>query len=281
MSSAITPPPNPSPGRLRALIADDHPINAKVMSVLLQQMGLSCTVVANGALAVQAVASGLHDVVFMDYHMPELDGFGATQAIRALPAPLCHTPVILVTADVAMQTQDAAELIGVDAFVSKPVRVSDLKSALERAVLRQSSAQYLETDDAQGTMDAETTVWHLPPELYKTPMIDAQLFQELRDLIPADQWQIMLDSLFAPESGDVAVLSEMITRGDDRQTIGDQAHKLKGAALLMGLKSLGQSAAALEQMARLTQDPITADWAERMQSLAQASNDAARGLLAS
>lgn len=107
-------------------------------------------------------------------------------------------------------------------------------------------------------------------------MIDAQTFQELRELIPSDQWEIMLDSLFAPDSGDVALLTQLVAQGDNRQAIGDQAHKLKGAALLMGLKALGQTAAELEHAARRTQDTITTDWAERIQSLAIATRNAAR-----
>ena len=271
--------PNDPPGRLRALIADDHPINAKVMSVLLLQMGLSCSVVTNGARAVEVVAAGGCDVVFMDYHMPELDGFAATQAIRDLPQPHCNTPIILVTADVTMQTRDAADSIGIDAFVGKPVRVSELQAALEHALLRQSSPEHLETPESQGTILGQSTVWHTPTQHNKYPMIDTQIFQELRDLIPLDQWQIMLDSLFAADTGDVDVLAHMVQSGADRQAIGDQAHKLKGAALLMGLRTLGQAAATLEQTARHTDEPITAEWAERMQSLAQSSNDAARSLL--
>lgn len=110
-------------------------------------------------------------------------------------------------------------------------------------------------------------------------MIDTDIFAELQELIPSEQWPLMLNSLFAADSGDVDQLVACLHRGD-RTAIGDQAHKLKGASLLMGLSALGQAAMALENTARRGQDPIDAnDWAQRLQSLAKASHEQALALI--
>ncbi len=268
-------------GCLRALVVDDHPINARVMTVLLQQMGIRCTVVTDGAAAVKAVLAGQVDVVFMDYHMPVLDGFAATRQIRALAKPLDQTPVVLVTADVCMATQEAAKSVGIDAFVGKPVRVHELKEALSQALAaRTGLLSWVDDGHEAGTMTASSADACLSTSRSKRPvMINHEIFQELRELIPTDQWQIMLDSLFAPSTGDVDVLKLALHQGD-RAAIGDQAHKLKGAALLMGLRVLGESAAQLEHCARRTQDPIDADdWSARLSQQAQDSLNAARTLL--
>lgn len=268
-------------GPVRALIVDDHPINTRVMAVLLQQMGLHCTCVSDGATAVDAVAAGQVDVVFMDYHMPKLDGFEATTRIRQLPSPWRQTPVVMVTADVCSSTQEGAQAVGADAFLAKPVRVHELKAALARAMsARLGRSAWLDGPTETGTIsassaDAQTLcVPHTRPT-----MINHDIFQELRDIIPADQWQLMLDSLFAPDRGDVDQLFERLREGQ-RGAIGDQAHKIKGAALLMGLSALGEAAAELEHLARRSSDAIdAAAWRARIAALAQDSHQAALSLL--
>lgn len=268
-------------GHLRALIVDDHPINTRVMTVLLQQMGLHCVCVGDGAAAVDAVAQGRVDVVFMDYHMPKVDGFEATARIRQLPAPLNHTPVVVVTADVCSNTQLGAHAVGADAFLAKPVRVHELKAALAQALkARVGSSAWVDDRQETGTItasgaDAQTA----PPPRTRLAMINPDIFQELRDIIPADQWQVMLDSLFAPSSGDVDQLLDVLHQGP-RSAIGDQAHKIKGAAMLMGLTRLGEAAAELEHLARRSSDAIDAPaWCTRIAALAQDSHQAALTLL--
>jgi CheY-like chemotaxis protein len=71
------------------------------------------------------------DVAMLDYHMPELDGLGTTEALRQNPGPNQHIPVILVTADAITEIRDKALSKGVNAFVSKPMQASDLQSALQ------------------------------------------------------------------------------------------------------------------------------------------------------
>lgn len=272
---------NTQAGRLRALVVDDHPINARVMTVLLQQMGMHIGVVTHGADAVSAVAGGQIDIVFMDYHMPVLDGFDATRQIRALPAPLDQTPIILVTADVATSTQDAAQALGIDAFVGKPVRMQDIKEAVAHALAARSARlSWIDDQQEAGTMTASSADAHLStPSGMRPLMINNDIFQELRELIPTDQWQLMLDSLFAPETGDVDVLKDCLHQGN-RAAIGDQAHKLKGAALLMGLSALGEAAAELEHLARRSDGAIeTTPWCTRLSTLAIGSHDAAVALL--
>lgn len=259
-------------GCLRALVVDDHPVNARVLTVLLQQMGIDSEIAVDGAAAVLAVAQGGIDVVFMDYHMPRLDGFEATRQIRQLPMPLRRTPVVLVTADVSSTTQHSAASAGVDAFIAKPVRIKDLKDALAQALnARAPSRVGINDPQPAGPVTAHAD----DAGAAAPPTINHQVFQELRELIAADQWQIMLDSLFCPDSGDVDVLLALLRQGT-RAQIGDQAHKLKGATLLMGLTALGAAAAELEHLARRSDSQIAPTvWTQRLQTLARDSHQAA------
>lgn len=110
-------------------------------------------------------------------------------------------------------------------------------------------------------------------------MINQEIFNELLELIPRDQWELMLGSLFTPHSGDVDVLIDRLGQ-TSREAIGDQAHKLKGAALLMGLSALGEAAAELEYLARRSSDPISAAlWIPKLQQLSADSHAQVRALL--
>ena len=116
---------------LHLLVAEDHPVNLKFISIVLNNLGHTATYCDNGALALEHLARERFDAALLDYHMPELDGLATTEALRQRPGPNQHMPVILVTADVINETREKALASGVTAFVSKPMQASDLQRALQ------------------------------------------------------------------------------------------------------------------------------------------------------
>jgi signal transduction histidine kinase/ligand-binding sensor domain-containing protein/CheY-like chemotaxis protein len=119
--------------RLRVLLAEDNPVNQKVASRLLEKAGHTVTTVETGAAAVEAVRHQHFDIVLMDVQMPEMNGFEATLAIRAMEHGGARTPIVALTAH-AMRGDDTRCLeAGMDGYVSKPVRAPELYAALERA----------------------------------------------------------------------------------------------------------------------------------------------------
>lgn len=122
----------PKQGGLRVLVAEDHTVNRKFIGILLNKMGCQTTFCENGQLAVQAVDENDFDVVLMDVHMPVMDGITATQMIRAMQAPKCNIPIIILTADVMQDAKEQAIYAGVNDFVTKPVQLEQLQAALER-----------------------------------------------------------------------------------------------------------------------------------------------------
>jgi two-component system, sensor histidine kinase len=116
---------------LRFLVAEDHPVNMKFISIVIHNMGHTATYCGNGVEALAHLRDEAFDVALLDYHMPELDGLGTTEALRQSPGPNQHMPVILVTADVINETREKALASGVTAFVSKPMQASDLERALQ------------------------------------------------------------------------------------------------------------------------------------------------------
>ena len=117
---------------LRILVADDHPVNQRLVLLQLAQLGHHADLVSNGAEAVTAVAAPAFDVVLMDVRMPELDGPAATRLIRAELGD--RSPwIIAVTADALPGTRDACLAAGMDDFLTKPLVAADLARALARA----------------------------------------------------------------------------------------------------------------------------------------------------
>ncbi|MFM7697845.1 MAG: ATP-binding protein [Limnohabitans sp.] len=125
----------PTPTNLRILVAEDHPVNQKFLSVLLQRMGHQAKFCENGQLALQALSEEEFDVVLMDIHMPVMDGLEATRCIRALPCRKSRIPVIALTADVFKEARDSAAAVGVNAFIPKPVQINELQLALQTHVV--------------------------------------------------------------------------------------------------------------------------------------------------
>jgi hypothetical protein len=114
------------------LVAEDHPVNRKFMGALLNKLGHAVTFAENGQQALDLVREHDFDIVFMDIHMPEMDGLTSTRLIRALPGEKRQIPIVALTADVMNDAEDRAAGAGVDEFLSKPVQKDHLQAALNR-----------------------------------------------------------------------------------------------------------------------------------------------------
>ena len=129
-----------SPARrtLSVLVAEDNDINALLVQALLARMGHLVTVVADGAVAVNAVASAHtmnapYDLVLMDLHLPGMDGLEATRRIRALGDAAGRIPIIALTANAFEEDRAACLAAGMSGFVVKPVDRQRLETAIASA----------------------------------------------------------------------------------------------------------------------------------------------------
>ncbi len=115
---------------LRVLVADDNAINRKVAVALLERLGCHVEAVTNGVEAADAVASVRYDLVFMDCHMPELDGYAASRRIRAAEGAARRTPIVALTACATDDDRARCLDAGMDDYLSKPL----VPLALERVL---------------------------------------------------------------------------------------------------------------------------------------------------
>jgi CheY-like chemotaxis protein len=119
---------------LRILVAEDNPTNQRIVVQLLQRLGYGADLAANGVEALDAIQQRRYDVVLMDMMMPEMDGLAATRSIRETRPADEQPHIIAVTANVAAEARQQCFQAGMDDYLSKPVSVSSLRAALERAV---------------------------------------------------------------------------------------------------------------------------------------------------
>jgi len=114
------------------LIAEDNPVNQTLARHMVVKLGHRATVVANGRQALEALARESFDLVLMDCHMPELDGYDATVEIRRREEPDTRIPIIALTANVVAGERERCLSLGMDDYLSKPVKFADLAATLNR-----------------------------------------------------------------------------------------------------------------------------------------------------
>lgn len=255
---------------LRLLVAEDHPINLKYMSILLDKMGHDATFCENGQEVLELLKQRSYDAVLLDYHMPVLDGLATTEAIRALKSPTAQVPVILVTADVVNDTRKRALEVGVNEFTSKPLQEQDLERALQRCGLLESPPSE-HGELTTSTSPFPVSSYEMPQRLPENTMtdmsahmdtlIDLASYEEILSLMPQEALDDLLKTLFDAPNGTVPELLSAFATGP-RKLIGDTAHKLKGTCMLLGFKAMATTSARIEHLALRTDDALPEDLAD-------------------
>jgi len=116
----------------RVLVVEDNVANLKVAVRMVEKLGYRADVAANGVEALRVLDEVRYDAVLMDCHMPEMDGFDATRAIRRNEPDGRHTPVIAMTASALSGDRERCLAAGMDDYISKPIKLHVVAAVLER-----------------------------------------------------------------------------------------------------------------------------------------------------
>ena len=116
----------------KVLFAEDDPLNQTVIMTMLKNEGLDAELAQNGFEAVEAVKSKSYDIVFMDWHMPEVDGIEATNAIRELEGETKHTIIIALTASALHGDREICLSAGMDDYLTKPLKQTELRRVMDK-----------------------------------------------------------------------------------------------------------------------------------------------------
>ena len=238
----------PVSGRgLRVLLAEDNPYNQAVMEELLPRWGHTLRVAPDGRAALAALEQDHFDVMLLDIHMPELDGFQVVATLRRREGGVGrHLPVIALTARSADGERERCLRAGMDDYLAKPVRAAELFAAIDRAVRGEEPSRPVESDAGvlTGLLD--------PAALLAACDGDAELLRKM-----CQHFQT-----FVP--GRLAELSEAL-RDRNALRLREAAHKLGGmvssfsataaeaVALLGRLGGEGKIDEAVQAHSRLTE----------------------------
>jgi len=140
----VDAPPRPLPSDFRILVAEDNSISTKVIRGMLRKLNLQPDTASDGAEALRAMKARQYDLVLMDCEMPVLDGFAATEQLRAWEA-LEHrprTPIVALTAHILSEHREHAQRVGMDGHLAKPVELSQLRALIEQWVSRKERRRH-------------------------------------------------------------------------------------------------------------------------------------------
>lgn len=115
---------------LSVLVAEDNPVNQRIVSKMLQRLGHRVTIASNGIEALALHERERFDAIFMDVQMPEMDGLETTRSIRGMKDQQNQTPIIALTANAMIGDRETYLASGMNSYVSKPFKLKDLEEAL-------------------------------------------------------------------------------------------------------------------------------------------------------
>ncbi|MCV2369255.1 ATP-binding protein [Roseateles oligotrophus] len=210
---------------LHILVSEDHPTNQAYLQAVLERLGHRAVFCNNGLEALHRLQQGDDfDLVLMDLHTPLMDGYQATRAIRALPAPKSAIKIIALSADAFAESRARALQVGMDGFLSKPVSIEVLAQVL----------------------GGQTVA---PPPSNDEAEFDHAALNELRQNLP----EATVRKLYATYISSLTQTRQALKQADnlrDNAALQAAAHSVKGAAANLGLALVQQPALALELSAR-------------------------------
>lgn len=121
---------------LIALVAEDHKYNMMLLTSLLEKKSITVIQASNGKVAVEQFLTNNIDIIFMDIHMPVMDGIEAIKKIRSLEKGLNHVPIVVLTADVFIEENEGLDTTLIDDILLKPIAIQHLWSAFEKLAIK-------------------------------------------------------------------------------------------------------------------------------------------------
>lgn len=213
--------------RGKVLVVDDNTTNRRVADLNLRSLGYEVVCVPDGPSALAKLEGEVFDAVLMDCEMPGMDGFEVTRRLREREGSGRRTAVLAVTAHSVERARNRAQACGMDGFLTKPLRREPLLAALSRWAAPQGPGP------AAVELDPDTWAGLEHLEALSGPGAIAELVQDFRNDAPRR----------------LKLLNEALARKAP-EDVARWAHDLKSNAATLGLRSLAQAAAQLEDRAR-------------------------------
>ena len=231
---------------LRILLAEDHPVNQKVVRLMLERLGYRADVAGNGLEVLESFRRQHYDVVLMDIQMPELNGIQATQRLRATLSAENQPRIIALTANAIGGEQTEYLAVGMDDYLSKPVNVLQLREALEKCMP-------IDIENGMGASKNKTPQPASSTEDNGAPTtsIDIAKFKEYFPYEGEDVTMIReLAQEYLDDTEKRLQALEQACQRNDAVAVGEEAHSIKGASLSFGAGPFSQLSQELEMIGK-------------------------------
>ncbi|MGC8779973.1 MAG: ATP-binding protein, partial [Anaerolineae bacterium] len=230
-------------GAVRVLLAEDNPANQRLGILQLQKLGYQVTAVEHGRAALEAYLADPAgcDLILMDCQMPQMDGFEASRAIRQAEQSLGrHVPIIAMTASALQGDREACLAAGMDDYISKPVRWSELNATISRWIGGQPPAGEEAAERVEAVQEAPSG-----------PLDEATL-RNLKRLVPREHPAALIElveAFLGSTEARLPSLAAAIASGDGHQ-VAQIAHSLKGSTGSFGALRLAGMLGQLEVLGK-------------------------------
>jgi diguanylate cyclase (GGDEF)-like protein len=223
----------------KILLAEDNEVNQEVAIAMLVALGCNVELAQNGIEAVKAAKNSQYDLILMDCHMPEMDGFTASKLLRAYEQEqeLSRTPIVALTADVIKGIEDECTRAGMDAYFSKPFSKNKLAELL---------SQWLASEKSESVSEILTT------DNRVVKVIDTDVLEQIRSLSEQTGRDVLGKSVgyFVQQTPEDVVELNRALEQNDFESLGRIAHSLKSSSANLGAMSFSKLCYQLEEEAR-------------------------------
>ena len=235
--------------RKRILVAEDVGVNQELIRAVLERAGHTVDIALDGFEVIKMVHARPFDMVFMDVHMPRMDGLAATRDIRGADHACHDVPIIALTANVLPEQIAEFKRAGMDDHVGKPFRASEI----ERVIRRWGGAE----------RSTETRA--------NDCLFDAGVFDEFRTLVGPTAFPGVLKSFSSDLS---AAFADLGDAKPDRERLTHECHAIASAAGMLGFKGLAKLCGLMERYLRAQRD--VSRFAARLEAARSGSLDKVR-----
>ena len=231
--------------RSLVLLVDDHPTNRLVIARQLALAGYASEAAEDGEEGLAKWRTGRYALLLSDVHMPKLDGYQLARAIREEEAGdgRARTPIVALTAAALKGEAERCLSAGMDDYLAKPVGIPALTATLRRWL-----PHTIPTDPIAADSNAAAAIGQALPQLESPPPLDPTTLDMLTGG-SAREARAVLDDFLASTTQDLAELVSARASGD-LPALTRQAHKIKGAARIVGAVELAETAGQLEAAGR-------------------------------
>ena len=230
---------------IRILLAEDNLVNQEVMYEQMEMLGYRIEIVENGQQAVEAVKNNDYALVFMDAHMPCMDGFTATEAIRAFENEQGrqNVPIIALTADLSPRARARSKSAGMNDYLVKPFSINDIENILRTWLKRGAEEHITEKPEVRET-PAGTD--------YRSPdILNMSIIEQLRALGDNSDRDTLGNAIKRFQESALKQLYAMqqAVKNEDYDNFASIAHSLKSSSGTLGVSLVYSTASKLEQLA--------------------------------